>query len=519
MLQNTIYVMLLSLCISVNLVFAQLEEKKEVDSPKIELPEVMIFGENESKILPVKEKNMQSFDVTPKLNTTSQTSVLETQEKIMPQMQKFEEGKNRFGEITTSAGNHNIYKLNTLYGMQIGELNYFVDIFKYKDDGALENSGNDFQGIALNTNYKLDTDSAVSLDTVYDDKIKEFPFVNPVFHKLHRKHYFFDISAKTGFTKDIFPGFSTFFEGTSLTEQGYDNIAQGGNVFSDIKFFTTDINHSIRVSLGWWKDSIFNGVWNFTASDYINVSPYIFNFGFTYSGSKITPNLDVYYGITRETTFYFKYKPELYYPKFSQIYTGEYYFEVNPNLQPSWQWLDLTLGAEHIFSETVSGTFEVYRKEIDNYIIWDDTDGDKLWTPLNVQSISEAGMNFTIVWKILPELIQTVSYNFISAFNNIEPGKAIPYLSRDKLKTNWQYLNSGWEADLYLNVIGARPYTQSGTATLPAYVLLDTQISKEITNWLKVFFAGENLLNRYYEKWFEYPELSATFRVGLTAKF
>ena len=72
---------------------------------------------------------------------------------------------------------------------------------------------------------------------------------------------------------------------------------------------------------------------------------------------------------------------------------------------------------------------------------------------------------------------------------------------------------------MYLNVIGARPYTQSGTATLPAYVLLDTQISKEITNWLKVFFAGENLLNRYYEKWFEYPELSATFRVGLTAKF
>ena len=47
------------------------------------------------------------------------------------------------------------------------------------------------------------------------------------------------------------------------------------------------------------EDSIFNGVWNFTASDYINVSPYIFNFGFTYSGSKITPNWIVYYGITK----------------------------------------------------------------------------------------------------------------------------------------------------------------------------------------------------------------------------
>ena len=64
-----------------------------------------------------------------------------------------------------------------------------------------------------------------------------------------------------------------------------------------------------------------------------------------------------------ETTFYFKYKPELYYPKFSQIYTGEYYFEVNPNLQPSWQWLDLTLGAEHIFSETVSGTLKFTEKK------------------------------------------------------------------------------------------------------------------------------------------------------------
>ena len=66
----------------------------------------------------------------------------------------------------------------------------------------MENSGNDFQGIALNTNYKLDTDPAVSLDTVYDDKSKNF-LVNPVFHKLHQT-LFFDISAKTGFTKIFF---------------------------------------------------------------------------------------------------------------------------------------------------------------------------------------------------------------------------------------------------------------------------------------------------------------------------
>ncbi|MCB0819852.1 MAG: TonB-dependent receptor, partial [Bacteroidetes bacterium] len=206
----------------------------------------------------------------------------------------------------------------------------------------------------------------------------------------------------------------------------------------------------------------------------------------------------------------------------------------NPNLQPE-QGISAEMGAdlnlktlnEKLIINVKPGIF--YNK-ISNWIQWSPT--ASYWTPMNLQNVGSLGyelrteINYHFSQKQSVSLIihaQHVNAEILR--NDHSPdlqGKQLIYVPGETASCNLNYRVKNTSVLINYNLISERFVTTNNSEFLPAYQLININISQEILSdavRAKVFFGINNITNQIYQVVLRRPMPMRNWQAGIQFEF
>lgn len=109
---------------------------------------------------------------------------------------------------------------------------------------------------------------------------------------------------------------------------------------------------------------------------------------------------------------------------------------------------------------------------------------------------------------------------YASSSNDDAGGREVPYLPRWTGQARLDYLdNNGWRAGLIWSFVGRRFADADNTVELGSYGVLSAQVARQFNLHTDVFVNVENVLNREYEFYRDYPSAGVQFSGGVKYRF
>ncbi|MFH1824589.1 MAG: hypothetical protein ABH873_05115 [Candidatus Firestonebacteria bacterium] len=496
------------------------QEYKKEKEPVFVLPDVIITGESEIKVgVEKKELLPENYPIPPKETPLMELEFIKgpylSSEKKTPSLEEKVTGKNNFGEITTYYGTYSNFYGKLIFGQKMDSFNYLISTIKDKKDYFSSYSGYNNFYISSEANYTFEKIAEVGFSLNYDNEILYQP---AALTSIDYQKYFYGISLRGSSALNdnysISSGLS--YNHSDLNGFNYKDDSYVADIGANFEIMISNEKHLSKLNLKIRKDSIYETIFFTLLEDKFKIDQFNFTLGIRYDKDRFNLLGKMVYELDNFTNLYVEWTPRLTCPVFKELYENSI-INVNKNLQPENTWFSILTGVEHKLNKEIPIRFEIYKKDIDDFISLESSNG--MGIPVNIPKVFFIGFNFKEEWKIFSGFSQTFDYRFVKGVNKDDSHKFITYLPTHTLKLGCDYDITDWEFNIELNYVNERYYQQNLSNSLSPSLLLSTKISKNFSNWLTVFVKGENLLNQEYEYISGYILPKASILLGLNIKF
>lgn len=202
------------------------------------------------------------------------------------------------------------------------------------------------------------------------------------------------------------------------------------------------------------------------------------------------------------------------------------WWEKNPfvspptNFIPMKKEMELKFGIEYHPYSSVSLSGEVIRQNWKNYAYWshDAQIGLFQLRPLEkvMLTICSFQSKFTLSSKLSFDVGVQFKFDSVKDDSLVKNGNNLPYLERLRFPFNFEYkINETTQALLNFLWVGPRYISLTENEKLSKLTLLSFQVEKQFHKNFSVFIEGNNLLDQKYEFWLNYLGMGLYFEVGL----
>ncbi len=189
-------------------------------------------------------------------------------------------------------------------------------------------------------------------------------------------------------------------------------------------------------------------------------------------------------------------------------------------LFPTKKEMELKLGIEYNPSARISVSGEIIRQNWKNYTYWLPEIGIDLFQLNAINKVSLTILNFqtkfTIFSKLNFDAGCQINFDKVKDDSLTKKGSHLPYLERLRLPVNLEYnIDKTAKASLAFLWISPRYSDLNKNEQLSSIALLSLHFEKQLIKNISVFVEGNNLLNQKYEFWLNYPGMGFYFEAGL----
>jgi len=494
-------------------------EKPTEERPAFELPEVVIIGEDQSRVTIGGER--QPLIDQPFLKKAELG--LEPMAKISP-LSFPPQKKENITEFSFAYGSFDTLKSSLSHGRQIKNKTYYLfGIGKYKTDGEFPgrryNQDNAFLQLGFKPREKLDLKIATS------GLLKDYRLSNSTTtQKVDLLNVELGVEGRIG-------------EGSSLGCQFFGQIAnlknndkaksEIGGARLQARIGLTERNllnleaHLYQESLKLGSNRrrylisfisltdeflLFDRLWVNLGLEYKEKSKPLTSF--------LYPTARLSYELIPNFNLWVKYKPGMTVPLFDELYIDNDYTEVNLDILPQKRRFSLEEGMEYKFSQNLSGNISFFQRRFRNFIALSDDGTIGSWQ--NISNVFSEGVEASFVYN-LADFSLRLRYVYERTEDEDLPDEKVPYRPIHSLKISSRYSYRPLSVVLSVLMQSERYYNRSDS--LPFYWALEAEISCRITEQLLIFVQGENLLQEKYAERFGYPLDHSKFSGGLKLKF
>jgi len=494
-------------------------EKPTEEKPAFELPEVVIIGEDQSRVIIGDER--QPLIDQPFLKKVELG--LEPMAKISPL--SFPPRKENIIDFSFAYGSFDALKANLSYGRQIRDKTYYLlGIGKYKTDGEFPgrryNQDSAFLELGFKPVEKLDLKIATS------GLLKDYRLSNSaITQKADLLNVELGVEGRIG-------------EGSSLGCQFFGQIA---NLKNNDKAKSDMGGARLQARIGVGEKNLLNleaqlyqerlklgGDRRRYLISFISLSDEFLlfdrlwvNLGLEYKEkskpltSFLYPTARLSYELIPNFNLWVKYRPEMAVPHFDELYIDNDYTGVNLDLLPQKRRFSLEEGMEYKLSQNLSGNISFFQRRFRNFIALSDDGTIGSWQ--NISNVFSEGVEASFVYILAENFTQNLIYLYEKTEDEDRADEKVPYRPIHSLKISSRYSYGALEIDLSVLMQSERYYNRSDS--LPFYWALEAEISYRITEQLLIFVQGENLLQEKYAERFGYPLDHSKFSGGLKLKF
>ncbi len=210
-----------------------------------------------------------------------------------------------------------------------------------------------------------------------------------------------------------------------------------------------------------------------------------------------------------------EYSPVIY----SDLLEKNPFFSHRTTFIPMKKELDLRIGVEYNPISRVSLSGEMIRQNWNNYGFWSRDTGIGLFQLNSIDKVTLITLNFQSRFILSSHInfetgiqINVDSVDDDSLANNTN----IPYLESFRIPFNFEYkIDNSVHALLSCQWISTRYADLSNDTKLSSLSLLSLYIEKQLIKNIAVFVEGKNLLNQQYELWQDFTCMGIYFEAGL----
>ncbi len=504
-------------------------EKPTEEKPAFELPEVVIIGEDQSRVITGGER--QPLIDQPFLKKVEVG--LEPMAKISPLSSP--PRKENIIDFSFAYGSFDALKANLSYGRQIRDKTYYLlGIGKYKTDGEFPgrryNQDSAFLELGFKPGEKVDLKIATS------GLLKDYRLSNSA---ITQNLDLFNVElGMEGRIKEGSNLGCQFFGQIANLENNNKARSEIGGAGLQARIGLTERN-LLNLEAQLYQESLrLGGDRRRYSISYISLSDEFLlferlwiNLGMEYKEksrpftSSIYPTGSLSYELIPNFNLWVKYRPEMAVPLFNELYINSDYTGVNLGLLPQKRKFSLEEGMECKLSENLYGDISFFQRRFRNFIALSDNGTIGSWQ--NISSVYSEGVEASFVYALgvadlgLREGVADFSLRLKYVYERTEdedrPDEKVPYRPVHSLKISSLYSYKPLSVVLSILMQSQRYYNRS--QSLPFYWTLETEISYRVAKQLLIFVQGENLLQEKYAERFGYPLDHSKFFGGLKVKF
>jgi len=495
-------------------------EKPTEEKPAFELPEVVIIGEDQSRVTIGAER--QPLIDQPFLKKVELG--LEPMAKISP-LSFPPQRKEGIIEFSFAYGSFDTLRASLSYGRQISDKTYYLlGIGKYKTDGEFPgrryNQDSAFLEFGFKPGEKLDLKIAAS------GLLKDYRLSNSA---ITRKADLFNLELGVE---------GRIIEGSSVGCQFFGQMA---NLENNDKAKSEIAGTRLQARIGLTERNLLNleaqlyqerirlgGNSRRYLISYISLSDEFLlfdklwvNLGMEYKEkskpftSFFYPTGRISYELIPSFNLWVKYRPEMAIPLFDELYVDSDYTGVNLDLIPQKRKFSLEEGMEYKFNENLYGNISFFQRKFRNFIALSDNGSIGSWQ--NISNVFSEGVEASFVYSFAENFTQNLRYVYERTEDEDRPDEKVPYRPVHSVKISSLYSYKPLSVVLSVLMQSERYYNRSDS--LPFYWTLETEISYRVADQLLLFVQGENLLQEKYADRFGYPLDHSKFLGGVKIKF
>ena len=518
-------------------------EKPTEEKPAFQLPEVVIIGEDQSRVLIGPEtKPLIDRPFLKKVEVG-----LKPVGKLSPLLFLPQRKDLNITEFNFAYGKFDSLRTSLNHGRQIKDkVYYLLAIGKYKTDGEFPgrryNQDNAFLELGLKPAKKLDLKIAAS------GLLKDYRLSNSAdTQKIDLFNLELGLERRIGEESSV--GCQFFGQGAHLKNdseassviggaglQARIGLAQRNSLNLEARLYQDRLKLSGKrrrylVSSVSLTDEfpLFDRLWVNLGVGYKEQSKpftsFLYPMGrFSY---ELIPGFNVWVG----------YEPDLEIPVFDELYIDNDYVAVNLDLLSQKRKFSLEEGMDYSFSQNFSGSIFFFQRSFRNFIaLFDD---GTIGSLQNVSNVYSQGIEASFVYNLAENFTQNLRYGkgvadfslregvadfslrlkyvYEKTEDEDQPDDKLPYRPSHSLKISSQYTYGPLGIELSVLMESERYYNRS--RSLPFYWTLGTGISYSIAKQFLLFFQGENLLQEKYAERFGYPLDHSKFLGGFKVKW
>jgi len=520
--KNIFFIGILILLFSWNTCVWAEEEEPAEERPAFELPEVVIIGEDQSRVI-IGGKRQPLID-QPFLEKVE--GGVEPVGKLSP-LSFLPPRKENITEFSFGYGSFNTIKSSLSHGRQIRDKGYYLlGIGKSKTDGEFPGRRYNEDSAFLELGFKPGEN--LDLKVAANGLFKDYRLANsPDTQKVDL------FNVELGFEGRV-------KEGSSLGCQLFGQIAEVKNNYkakSEIggALLRASIGlaekNSLSLEGGVYQEELKLGgdrrrhlISSISLSDEFLLFDRLWvNLGVEYKEKSkpftyfLSPAGGLSYELVSNFNLWVKYKPEMSVPPFDELYIKNDYTAVNLDLLPQKRRFSLEEGMEYKVNQNLSGSISFFQRKFKNFIALSDDGTIGNWQ--NISNVFSQGVEASLVYNLGEYLTQSLRYVYEGIEDEDRPDEKVPYRPSHSLRLS-SYLGM---IEVSVLMQSKRYYDRSHS--LPTYWTLGTEIYWDLWEYWRIgkgfllFFQAENLLQEKYAERFGYPLEHTKYLGGFKVKF
>ncbi len=515
------------------------EEQKEQEKTKLNLPDVIIYGQE--KIIREAGTKLNADEEKPNLlnlDLDYQFSIL----KAMPGEDKLlmMHGSPELGSatsVTAQFGNFNTPLLHLIHAQEFNKIDYNITALYHQSDGQFRNSQFSIANGRAHLGWNIRENLNILMNATYFYKTYGLhgSFINDLSRQA--KYANGEIASHWNVSENSTADIHLHLANFELTQENDNNLLNLSE--SSVKIMA-GYNQTIRkmqLTLGtkFWHDQstnfsrdfdyfFFESMLTYPFMQYLSLNPALAIERVSDYESRVSPGLEIVFtpspiiGVSAKANRYL------------EPYRTFNYWQQNPYLHTSEKHpvsdvaLNLELNMEYQIIPNVSFRAGVSHKLISDYSYWQRDNITSLFKleQFNDVALSKFIIGFDYNIADVAFLNAQLTYYDGSIDDNINTSiqKEIPYLAKYQVPVKIQFnLNSTATLSLQSLWSGARRFSVYTDRKLDSFMLVSAKIEKTMFTHYEFYIGSDNLLDDEFLMWENYPHIGLQFYLGIKAKW